>query len=526
MSLSLTLALTFVMIISVSEAVDTKKDDKRFTPALLNALCQFVSAACGIIFPYCRDEWEWGIVCTISFLTYFPIFWRVHSKWTNLQAESKGVTVLEKETYNRRVYAYNLIYLCCIIWTVLVAFWTINILLHAFLPVGNFWRSKSASMIFDTTFDVLAKGLYMRVIVEVHKSVFDSEARTQRQFEELRKLMKVLWDSTTDTIVISVRGRDRTSSVLSPSCNQTILGEPCSKSGMHEEGSKGILLHTSSESPAKILHSSYIDSQHITPTDDAFGVVVPRIDGTKEVSVAMELIESCWEHLDSQSEEEAMSDDSLLIVKEIEKPTGETCSCEIKLSRRPDSFVAIVRDVTERVKRFQAEQRATAEALARQKDAQSVNRFTRHEIKNGLLAGIELCDRLRLSFQAASNNVDQSVSLCMDKGEFRIIESEMIKTAGMIGQVDRVLHEVLETVLAEAMARDVIYEIYRSSPQKVDLVDALLSSGGGVGVDPRFPLVMPSYDVPPLLLDSHLLRYIHRNAISNATKVRMSSCVL
>ena len=110
-------------------------------------------------------------------------------------------------------------------------------------------------------------------------------------------------------------------------------------------------------------------------------------------------------------------------------------SCELKLSRRSESFVAIVRDVTERVKRFEAEQRATAEALARQKDAQNINRFTRHEIKNGLLAGIELCDRLRRSFQSASNKVDQRISSNLDSDDYKKIESDMTKTDGMIGQV-------------------------------------------------------------------------------------------
>jgi hypothetical protein len=33
--------------------------------------------------------------------------------------------------------------------------------------------------------------------------------------------------------------------------------------------------------------------------------------------------------------------------------------------------------------------------LHKQRDAQTVNSFTRHDVKNGLLAGIELCGSLR-----------------------------------------------------------------------------------------------------------------------------------
>jgi phage terminase small subunit len=42
--------------------------------------------------------------------------------------------------------------------------------------------------------------------------------------------------------------------------------------------------------------------------------------------------------------------------------------------------IVVVRDVTERYRRFEAERR-NAESLARQQDAQAINRFTRHEVK-------------------------------------------------------------------------------------------------------------------------------------------------
>jgi hypothetical protein len=44
--------------------------------------------------------------------------------------------------------------------------------------------------------------------------------------------------------------------------------------------------------------------------------------------------------------------------------------------------IVVVRDVTERYRRFEAERRAHA-SLARQQDAQAINRFTRHEVKMG-----------------------------------------------------------------------------------------------------------------------------------------------
>ena len=64
---------------------------------------------------------------------------------------------------------------------------------------------------------------------------------------------------------------------------------------------------------------------------------------------------------------------------------GEAIKCEIKVSKHGGfALVGIVRDVTERYRAFDAERRMHEEVLARQKDAQAVNRFTRHEVRSAL----------------------------------------------------------------------------------------------------------------------------------------------
>eukprot|EP00523_Entomoneis_sp_CCMP467_P022964 CAMPEP_0168827680 /NCGR_PEP_ID=MMETSP0727-20121128/122_1 /TAXON_ID=265536 /ORGANISM="Amphiprora sp., Strain CCMP467" /LENGTH=1091 /DNA_ID=CAMNT_0008880851 /DNA_START=70 /DNA_END=3342 /DNA_ORIENTATION=- len=504
----------------MTEAVDMERGKKGIWPAVWSAVNPVVSSTCGLIFPFCQNTVSWMAVLVFAVSSYSKIIPRVYEKRARLLNESKGVTVLEQENFSRRYYAYRLLSSCSLIWTCLVIMFGVNSGLHKFLPPGHRFRNESFALCADTAFDVVAKGLYLGVIVELHKMVFDSYAREQRQFHELRNLMKVLWDSTTDVILVSVRGKDKTSSVFSPSF-QTLLGMDPSKTDCSVT-KPGVLLHTkcSIDGEQRVIDARFIDSHHISPTENMPERISPIGYGTLQVKVARELIQSCWNHMDELPSRgcDDVTKNALLVVHEFDKENGERCSCELKLSRRPDSFVAIVRDVTERTKRFEAEQRATAEALARQKDAQGVNRFTRHEIKNGLLAGIELCERLNRSFQSASNRVDQRVSATMDKDEYKTIESDMTKTAGMIGQVDHVLHEVLETVLAEAMARDVIYEIYQPLPKKVDIVEVLKSSGRGTGTEHRFPLVLPSKNIPKLILDTQLLLYIHRNAISNAVK--------
>ena len=68
------------------------------------------------------------------------------------------------------------------------------------------------------------------------------------------------------------------------------------------------------------------------------------------------------------------------------------------------------------------------------------------------------------------------------------------------------------------MARDVIHEVYKPRTESLDVVSVLSSSvSTKSGKSDRFP-VRSEGALPFLHLDSQLLKYIHRNAVSNAIK--------
>ncbi len=90
-----------------------------------------------------------------------------------------------------------------------------------------------------------------------------------------------------------------------------------------------------------------------------------------------------------------------------------------------------------------------------------------------------------------------------------------------LGELDNNLHEVLDTVLAEAMARDVINEVYHPRFESIDVVTLLR---GACQHAERFPVSTTQHDLPFLRLDPQLLRYIHRNAVSNACKYGKQGC--
>lgn len=89
-------------------------------------------------------------------------------------------------------------------------------------------------------------------------------------------------------------------------------------------------------------------------------------------------------------------------------------------------------------------------------------------MKNGLLAGIELIDALRSSLDDVdkSKGGGEAVAVSTDSGneESGPSEQELLEAVSgcvkRITELDSTLHEVLDTVLAEAMARDTSFTRY------------------------------------------------------------------
>ena len=181
----------------------------------------------------------------------------------------------------------------------------------------------------------------------------------------------------------------------------------------------------------------------------------------------------------------------------------EPIRCEANITRlEENALVIVVRNISERFHRFEAEKKAVSETTARIKDA-AANRFTRHEVKNGLLAAIGLCDSL------AETQSQDAQDESNDHGK------------RMVFELNKTLHEILETILAEAMARDVIHEVYEPKHERVNvvqLISSTMNSTATAASMERFPVITEPSPLPDMTLDPQLLIYIHRNAMSNACK--------
>jgi signal transduction histidine kinase len=318
-------------------------------------------------------------------------------------------------------------------------------------------------------------------------------------------MMSVVWDNSSDVIGISARASSGyVTTILSPTYLKMFTDDKNDRerSALAFDLDPSVFIEergsTSTESH-KAIHPTIIYNVKIGSRSSAasrkscYGTTTSSSKDILLVSCFVDLVVRAWK---SQNDVSLLTHDLVRTKGEKQIPVR----CEAKITKMdPNALVVVVRDISERFKRFEAEKKVISETTARLKDA-AANRFTRHEVKNGLLAAIGLCDSLRESNPAA--DLSATDLRCMDRSNKQ----------RYLFELDKTLHEVLDTVLAEAMARDVIHKVYEPKLERVNvpkLLDANLE---------RFPLTTIPVPVPDFALDPQLLKYIHRNAVSNACK--------
>jgi len=505
----------------LAEILDLKREKNALVKPTINALAQSLSCLCGIIFPFCHDVTTWSIVMTVSMVTYLNMFPRCYARFVNLKnfvRDEQTCSFSTNETKHRIKYSFLLLKTCTTLWTVLVVFYFINMLVHRMLPVGHPLRYDSLAMSVDTLFDVVAKIFYMVLILEIHETVFDEERRAERVILELQQLMSVLWESSCDAIIVSIQhSSGKHSSMLSPSFLKLI--KESMPGDIRNNFPAGIMIEFSIEGIVEAAR--YVDSSFVPYNGNVDGAVILDVPHTnKLITEASSLIKIAWD---------TPHDASQLVLHHFNQKDGGRCTCEVKTSYHSDAVrVVVLRDVTERFRRQDAERRAHSETLARQRDAQAINRFTRHEVKNGLLATMEMCDNLRSTLArviASIVNRMQGQGLMSEEERNMVMKvlTDQLQAAMSesmtihIEELDSTLRYVLNTVLADAMARDVIHQVYQPKLERLDVEAFFVNQLCEKEEPQRYHFHMENTPTH-LMMDSQLLQFIHRNAISNACK--------
>ena len=556
--------LVFVMTFLV-DSCDIQEHRYGLKPAIFTALSQFLSTFCGYLIPFCTGFWSWLIVLSISTILWVYFFLRLKFKEARFKVfmddfiESNRLD--EKEIHVRSSLALSLFRACGMGWSYLVvSYFIFSVILPLCCSRGSLWRNPAWPLLSETLSDFLLKFIYMDYINAMHNQVFEEGARSKRRLAELRQMM---WDNSSDVLAISVKSP---SGVVLTMVSPTFFRLLRHSNGLSDDGAfdaRGMLFEHTADDYEKLLQGK-LEGHGTQPLvqpklyDFDFGEFTLQnlrkrvtrarsmsgLVGTSEMTALAELMAKSWACKDR---------DSLIAHDLILRTKGDkldTVQCEAKVTRIDETALfLVIRDVSERFRRFEAEKVALSEMTAREKDSEA-NRFTRHEVKNGLLAALGLCESLHNSMgendslSAITELIGSSHSRELTK--LQRLHDDITET---VTELDSALKEVMDTVLAEAMgtcqyfeimsqqllcpifntslsfsiflpAREVIHEAYQPHLERLDIAETINNSlvRKVQGSEDRFPVTFSPSPFPAVLFDRQLLKCIHRNAVSNACK--------
>jgi len=212
------------------------------------------------------------------------------------------------------------------------------------------------------------------------------------------------------------------------------------------------------------------------------------------------LIRMC--HLEDQEYMQQMlaSKDSVLFEWRLLTSSGNYIPVETsKTTFSNGKELTITRDLTDRKARHNAETDLAVQTKAREKDLYA-SRVSRHEFKNGLMAFKALVNGMVdiIGENASSKSLSKDLALDLNKHFKRLIEE---------------IDEMLNFVLSEAMAKELVNGVYEAKKEKVDLTKLLNRIRGS-----RYETNFTPHLFPNIISDPQLVYYIFRNAISNAGK--------
>jgi signal transduction histidine kinase len=530
-------SLAFLMTF-MTEAIDIPSQPHKPAHIWKHSLAMLLSTSCGFVLPFCQTIYSFVAVLIICAIFYSSIFVRLYERYQRFYQTECGVTVKDRESNDRVRISLRLLETCAVLWTFLVIVRLSCIPLFLYAPLGSIWASPALPSVFEAALEITSKVWYMMLILEVHEMVFDKNTRLLRRLEELRMMMTAVWGNSSDVIALIVQEN----AVVSPTflrmermMHQTkhqhdsmdYISSTNQMKGNDSEGGAALVFtfETNSKSKDFILTSMDL-SKPMTWRGMESGATAVDLEDCHSTRQPLRQCRNIVALANLLQKALATTETESLLLHDFyqmvpgEYYTEKSIQFEAKVTKLDtDEIVVVLRDISERSRILETEKKLAIELTERKLDAQ-VNRFTRHEVKNGLLAAIGLVGTVRETIDDEPDGeseeilpirmqIDPNASDNLIKGDF----------TQNIYELDATLREVLDTVLSEAMARDVIHEIYepRREPIEIESLLANMRRHGDQHND-RFPLQMIPVPLPPIVLDPQLLRYIHRNAVSNACK--------
>ncbi|KAK3270113.1 hypothetical protein CYMTET_21473 [Cymbomonas tetramitiformis] len=419
---------------------------KSMKDALPLALSEGLSALCGLLLPLASSTFQWFVLMTISFILYYPIFPSAYSKWKAYLAvrDTPQHTWADVSLVSQMRTAHRLLLTCAIAWTLLV----INYFVEPI--VLRFWGEAEGRIygyFSQLILDVMLKKFYFWLVASFQESLFDPLKEVESDLRLSQQQMQMVWDNCGDGLVLFFKDRAGGMQMrISPS-----LREMLPKENLERE-----------------LQQSYLNK----------------------------LVKLAWAEKDSKS----------LKVDEICTKNGRKIYTESKVDiSLGETRTVVVRDISDRVQRFEAEKALAVSVVARQKDDEA-NHFCRHEVKNGLLAA---------QFQLLSI-IDMHAMAMKSNNVFVSSEYPEDISTRLNSCVSEIKH-TMNTVLLATTAKDIVNDTYMCHEENVSLSKLFsywCETNHRLFISPK-GLVNA---LPEVSLDTNVLTIIKNNAVSNALK--------
>jgi len=179
--------------------------------------------------------------------------------------------------------------------------------------------------------------------------------------------------------------------------------------------------------------------------------------------------------------------------------TFEVLSKILFLSTLVEAYESVFDETTRTIRhqRFEFEKQLIEQVTTRKKDASAV-RFSRHEVKNGILSAVGAVEQLEEIIMSRKDAVGPA-TIC-----------------NSLQDLQGALHDVLDRVADDAMSREIVHGEYAPRYENLNIPAAL--SPIRRGALQRFTLHKTPHNFPLIRMDRALLRCIYRNVLSNACR--------
>ena len=213
-------ALGFLMTF-LTEAIDLPLEggetgNASWTVGIMIAL----ATLSGGLFPFCPNMTTWVMTFGCSWMLFSILPIRMVQKLNQLKNTPEGDTMLEKESYERLRFSVKLHVICTVLWTFLALSFSGCCLASKYASPDSLWKDEAIVLVVENCFEALSKVVYLSILMEIHRHLFDDLAKKARRLQELCDCMSAVWDISSDVVIICSKNDHLVTAAVSPAIFQ------------------------------------------------------------------------------------------------------------------------------------------------------------------------------------------------------------------------------------------------------------------------------------------------------------------